>query len=163
VGEIVVFESGSPEQTARLGALLGELLQPGDVVALAGDLGAGKTALAKGIAAGLGVPAGETRSPTFILAARHEGGRIPLVHVDAYRLEGPAALVALGLDEILDPAAAAVIEWASRVQAALPADRLEVRLEHAGPRSRRIAFEAGHGGRAAALLAELRRKLEVAR
>ncbi|HVY60577.1 MAG TPA: tRNA (adenosine(37)-N6)-threonylcarbamoyltransferase complex ATPase subunit type 1 TsaE [Planctomycetota bacterium] len=155
----LTIDSGSAERTARLGALLGRLLAPGDVVALAGDLGAGKTVFAKGVAAGLGLAREEVRSPTFILAARHEGGRVPLVHVDAYRLEGPEALAELGLDEILDPAAAALIEWAPRVAAVLPRDRLEVAIDHAGATRRRLAFGAG-GDRSAALLARFRQAFE---
>jgi tRNA threonylcarbamoyladenosine biosynthesis protein TsaE len=156
----LTIESGSADRTARLGALLGALLAAGDVLALAGDLGAGKTVLAKGIAEGLGVPRGEVRSPTFILAMRHEGGRLPLVHVDAYRLEGPQALAEIGLDEVLDPAAASVIEWAPRVAAVLPRDRLEVAIEHAGEAARRLRFEAG-GERSAALLARFERAFEA--
>jgi tRNA threonylcarbamoyladenosine biosynthesis protein TsaE len=155
------IDSDSAGHTARLGALLGALLAPGDVIALSGDLGAGKTVFAKGVADGLGVPPREVRSPTFILVTRHEGGRIPLVHVDAYRLEGPEALVALGIEEVLDPAAAAVIEWAPRVASALPADRLDVAIEHAGATRRRLRVEAG-GVRAAALLAKLEQALKHA-
>lgn len=147
----MTITSESPEHTAALGARLGEALEAGDVLALDGDLGAGKTSLVRGIADGLGVPRREVRSPTFILVARHDGGRIPLVHVDAYRLADARGLVELGIDEVLDPGAAAAIEWAPRVAAALPADRLEIAIEHAGPRRRILKLEA-RGPRSAALL-----------
>ena len=147
----------SEAETAHLGALLGARLEAGDLVALAGDLGAGKTALTRGIARGAGATDG-VRSPTFTLVNRYEGGRVPIVHVDAYRLRGAADLVALGLDSVLDPKAAAVIEWAPRVEAALPRERLDVALEHAGKRRRRLEFQA-RGARAERLLGELKEAL----
>jgi tRNA threonylcarbamoyladenosine biosynthesis protein TsaE len=153
------LETDSADRTRRVGAILGALVEPGDLVALEGDLGAGKTVFVKGMAAGLGVPPGEVRSPTFTLVQRHDGGRLPLVHVDAYRLAGAEGLLDLGLDEVLDPRAAAVIEWAPRVGAALPRERLEGRFEHAGETRRRLTFEA-RGARAAALVGALAARLE---
>lgn len=156
--------SPAPERTARAGALLGGLLGPGDVVALAGELGAGKTVFSKGVAAGLGIEPRGVRSATFTLLERYEGGRCPLVHLDAYRLSGPEDLVAIGLDEALDPSAVAVVEWAPRVLAALPEERLDVALEHpapgstAGPSTRRIAAR-GRGARPAEIVRSWRRLL----
>lgn len=148
----------SEEATARIGALLGARLAPGDVLALEGELGAGKTALTRGIARGAGAREA-VRSPTFTLVTRYEGARLPLVHVDAYRLAGAEDLLALGIEEVLDPRAATVVEWASRVLAALPDERLEIRLTHLGKSRRGLVFRP-HGARAEALLGEIRKALK---
>lgn len=145
--------TGSEAATVRLGALLGARLAPGDVIALSGELGAGKTALTRGIAAGAGAR-DRVRSPTFTLASRYEGGRVPIVHVDAYRLSGAQELADIGIESILDPDAALIVEWAERVAAVLPRERLEVALEHVAPRRRRLTFRP-RGARAEALVAEL--------
>ncbi len=131
----------SPAATRRLGRLLGAALQEGDFVALTGDLGAGKTALVKAIAEGAGVPEAAS-SPTFALVNVYRGGRIALQHLDLYRLSGPAELFALGFDDLLAEPAATLCEWADKAQAALPEDRLDIALEHAGPRSRRARLAA---------------------
>src|SRR5690349_4412526 len=89
----------TPESTHALGARLGALVLPGAVLALVGDLGAGKTALVQGVAAGLGAP-GRVQSPTFVLVQPHEGGRLPLWHADWYRLRSEAEAEALGLFEV---------------------------------------------------------------
>ena len=114
-----------------LGARLGQLLAPGDLVVLSGPLGAGKTVLAQGIGAGLGVP-GRVTSPTFVLARVHRGGRIPLVHVDAYRLgsgpTGRAEVDDLDLDaETHD--SVTVVEWGEGLVEGLAEDRLEVHID----------------------------------
>jgi tRNA threonylcarbamoyladenosine biosynthesis protein TsaE len=121
----VRLRSTHPDATAALGRMLAELLDPGDVVVLTGPLGAGKTRLVQGIAAGLGVP-GRVTSPTFVLVRRHEG-RIPLVHVDAYRLAGARDLLTLD-DEVLDATVVTCVEWGDVVRDALPAERLECDL-----------------------------------
>ena len=114
-----------------LGGRLGQLLAPGDLVVLSGPLGAGKTVLAQGIGAGLGVP-GRVTSPTFVLARVHRGGRIPLVHVDAYRLgsgpTGRAEVDDLDLDaETHD--SVTVVEWGEGLVEGLAEDRLEVHID----------------------------------
>ena len=117
----MVITTNSPDETIELGRRLGRLLGPGYVVALTGELGAGKTCLTKGIALGLGVAdARAVRSPTFVLISEYRG-RLTLYHVDAYRLHGPADFEALGATEILTSGAVTVIEWADRVEGALPA------------------------------------------
>ena len=120
------------EATRTLGRRLGAALEPGLVVALLGDLGAGKTSLAKAAIASLGgVHEDDVVSPTFILVAEYEGPP-PVLHIDAYRLGSAGELDALGY-EVDDPRERAVlIEWAERVEAALPADRLTIALEHTG-------------------------------
>jgi tRNA threonylcarbamoyladenosine biosynthesis protein TsaE len=112
------------------------------VVALSGHLGAGKTTFVKGLAEGLGVAAArDVVSPTFLRAVRFEG-EVPLVHVDAYRMKGPGDFVELGLDEDIASGACVAVEWAELVEAALPADRLVVRLDHAAEDRRAVRVEA---------------------
>lgn len=125
--------------TEALGQALGRELGPDTVLALCGDLGAGKTTFVRALARGLGVPAKIT-SPTFVLAVRHEGGRLPLVHADAWRLASAADLRSLGLD---DDAAGGVLalEWADRFPAVLPPDHLRIVLAPAGD-GREVTFEA---------------------
>ena len=119
--------TSSADETKTLGAVLAELARPGDVVLLAGDLGAGKTALTQGFAKGLGVREPVT-SPTFTLARPYEG-RLVLHHLDVYRLDQLEEVLDIGLPELLDEGAVTVIEWGDAVAPMLPADFLEVRLQ----------------------------------
>ncbi|MBM3268780.1 MAG: tRNA (adenosine(37)-N6)-threonylcarbamoyltransferase complex ATPase subunit type 1 TsaE [Candidatus Sericytochromatia bacterium] len=115
--------------TRRLGESLGRLCEPGDVVLLEGDLGAGKTTLVQGLAAGLGVE-GDVTSPTFALL--HElSGRVPLRHMDLYRLD-EAHLAHLGLEEWFEPDAVIAVEWAERLGPFAPRQALHIVLTHAG-------------------------------
>jgi tRNA threonylcarbamoyladenosine biosynthesis protein TsaE len=117
----------TPEQMRALGARLADVLRPGDLVVLAGPLGAGKTVLVQGIAAGLGVR-GPVTSPTFVLARVHPGGRLPLVHVDAYRLGGVLEVDDLDLDA--DTAVAAtVVEWGAGLVEGLAQEHLRVEID----------------------------------
>ena len=138
-GETLALETKGAEETQMLGARLARLLGPGDCVALFGELATGKTQLVKGIACGLGIDPREVTSPTFVLHATYQG-RLTLHHVDAYRMKSAREMEDLALAEYLDAGGLAVIEWADRVPAALPAKRIEVTLEHAGPNRRRIAI-----------------------
>jgi tRNA threonylcarbamoyladenosine biosynthesis protein TsaE len=113
--------------TQAFGRQLAALLRPGDLVVLAGPLGAGKTALTQGIGAGLGVP-GPVTSPTFVLARVHRGGRVPLVHVDAYRLAGMADVDHLDLDATTDEAVT-VVEWGHGLVEQLADEHLVVELD----------------------------------
>ncbi len=115
------------QDTAALGAALAALLRPGDLVVLAGPLGAGKTALTQGIGAALGVREPVT-SPTFVIARVHRGGSLPLVHVDAYRLGGMADVDDLDLDATTDEAVT-VVEWGHGLVEQLADEHLEVRLD----------------------------------
>ena len=117
----------SVDDTRDLAAEVAALAAPGDLIVLAGDLGTGKTAFAQGFARGLGVEEPVT-SPAFILVHTYEG-RLPLVHLDVYRLETMQELVDLGIAELLDDGAVTLIEWGDAVAPGLPADFLEVRLE----------------------------------
>ena len=130
----MLVESHSPETTHILGQRLGALLQAPQLIALHGDLGAGKTALTQGIAVGLGVKARVT-SPTFILVNHYPlSNGTTLVHIDCYRLGEAASAAAneaatFGLEEIVeDPQAIVVIEWAERIASLLPADHLQITL-----------------------------------
>lgn len=123
------FETNSAAETESIGEALGAVLAAGDVIALTGELGAGKTCFVRGLARGLGVRDGVT-SPTFILVREHRGDP-GLCHADAYRISSGAELEDVGLEDILSHSVFAV-EWAERVADALPSDRIEVHLEYAG-------------------------------
>lgn len=123
------LESKSPAQTRRLAMSLSPLLHPGDVVAMGGDLGAGKTTFVQGLAAGLGISTRVT-SPTFILMKEYLGGRYPLIHMDVYRLERMQEVVDLGYDEFLDPSHIVVVEWGDMVEPLLPKDHLSIHMRY---------------------------------
>lgn len=118
--------TASPEETHSLGRALAELLEPGDVVSLTGDLGAGKTTLVQGIAAGLGVEE-PVLSPTFTLERRYRG-RIPVHHLDVYRLNRLQDVLDLGFEELLDDGGVVLIEWGDAVQSLLPEGHIQVEL-----------------------------------
>lgn len=120
------FISHSAQQTQRLGARLGELLSPGDVLLLEGELGAGKTVFAQGVAQGLGIDDPVT-SPTFTLIHEYRG-RLPLYHVDLYRIGGAPEAADLGLEDYLYGEGVTLVEWADRAEQILPAERLVVSL-----------------------------------
>ena len=117
------------EQLNECGRELGAKLGPGDVVALTGELGAGKTTLAKAIAEGLGVTETVT-SPTFVLVCEYKTGRLPLYHIDVYRLESAGEMNDIGLDEYLYGSGVTVIEWADRIECLLPETTLRIDLNH---------------------------------
>jgi tRNA threonylcarbamoyladenosine biosynthesis protein TsaE len=124
-----MIELPTAEATRRLGRALASLLCPGDLIVLTGPLGAGKTVLAQGIGAGLGVT-GPVVSPTFVIARLHRGGRLPLVHVDAYRLGSVAEVDDLDLDAGLAESVT-VVEWGGGLVEQLAGAYLEIRLERA--------------------------------
>ncbi|MEP6853135.1 MAG: tRNA (adenosine(37)-N6)-threonylcarbamoyltransferase complex ATPase subunit type 1 TsaE [bacterium] len=130
--------------TRALGTALADVLRPGDVVVLSGPLGAGKTTLAQGIGAGLGVGT-PVASPTFVIARVHPDGRVPLVHVDAYRLGSPAEVEDLDLD-LSAPESVTVVEWGSGLVEGLSDAWLEVRLTRTGDTEARTAELVAGGG-----------------
>lgn len=123
---VAMITSYSPEETKQLGEKMAALLQPGDVICLNGDLGAGKTAFSQGVARGLAVDSWVT-SPTFTLINEYEG-RLHLYHFDVYRLEGPAEMEDLGYEEYFYGDGVCLVEWAERVEEVLPQERLDIRL-----------------------------------
>jgi tRNA threonylcarbamoyladenosine biosynthesis protein TsaE len=132
------------DDTRALGRALADLLAPGDLIVLTGPLGAGKTVLVQGLAAGLGIGAPVT-SPTFVIARVHRDGRLPLVHADAYRLGSVAEVDDLDLDA--DTAeSVTVVEWGSGLVERLADAHLEVRLDRAGPGDTRAAELVPRGG-----------------
>lgn len=111
------------------GERIGAAARPGDVISLIGNLGAGKTTLTQGIGRGLGLVGDPVRSPTFTLLSEHIGGRIPLYHLDVYRLSGPDDLTQIAFDDYVAAGdGLIVLEWADRVADALPEDRLELKI-----------------------------------
>jgi tRNA threonylcarbamoyladenosine biosynthesis protein TsaE len=151
------LRSGDEATTKAIGAAVAGLLDPGDVVGLAGDLGAGKTRLVQGAAAALGVD-DPVLSPTFMLLREYDG-ELPVHHVDAYRLAGPVELEDLGLDEVLATDAVAFVEWADRVAAVLPESWLELVLHIRDDDTREVEVRP-HGPAWAARSRELRAALE---
>jgi len=160
-----VLRTDSAAETYELGVRLGRLLRPGDILALQGNLGAGKTALAQGVARGLGVE-GYVRSPTFTLVNEYDlPSGVRLFHIDGYRLGETMAEAMLeadtfGLDQVLDdPDAIVIIEWAERLAALLPADRLEVTFDYVDhAHNVRILTCHARGPRSIALLKQLLQK-----
>ena len=136
-----------PEATGALGAAIAPLLRPGDVVALYGDLGAGKTTLARGILHGLGHE-GDVASPTFPIVVPYEELKLPVWHVDLYRIEDPADIDELALEEALD-GGALIVEWPERLGGRLWPDALRLVLSRAGEGARALTADVppAWGGR----------------
>jgi tRNA threonylcarbamoyladenosine biosynthesis protein TsaE len=126
--KVCQFKSYSPEETRTLARHLARRFQPGDVVLLEGDLGAGKTTFAQGVAIGLGIE-DPVDSPTFTLIKEYHGGRVPLYHMDVYRIQSPEE--ELGWDEYFYGEGVTLIEWASRILPWLPEKAIHVELSHA--------------------------------
>jgi tRNA threonylcarbamoyladenosine biosynthesis protein TsaE len=131
-----VFESDSEDATGAIGESLARTLQPGDVVLLFGDLGAGKTAFVRGMARGAGANPDDVSSPTFTLVQEYAGASLTLYHIDLYRLE-PAEIDDLGLEDLVAADGVVAIEWAER-WTGRPTDAIEVRIEEAGDERRTI-------------------------
>ena len=130
-----------PDSTSALGRALARAARPGDLLCLWGELGAGKTHLAKAFGAGLGVT-GTITSPSFILMAEYDG-RLPLFHIDLYRLADATDVLAGGLVDDRQSAGVTLVEWPDRMRAALPAARLDVLIDGTGDEPRQITLRAG--------------------
>ncbi len=135
----MVFFTKSPTETRRLGERIGKILLPGDVVALTGELGSGKTVLTKGIARGLGIKGNPVRSPSFLLIKEYSG-KIPLFHFDLYRLKNPEELNSIGYEEYFSGKGVVAIEWAERAKNFLPEEYLEIALSILNKNGRKISL-----------------------
>lgn len=151
MSKVVDLVSHSSLHTERLGERLGRIARAGDVFALWGELGAGKTVFVRGLAHGMGVR-GPVSSPTFVLVNEYDGP-VPLFHIDFYRLD-PGRLGNVGWEEYLDLEGVVAIEWPDRAGPALPDERLDVRLAHVAESKRAVTLEA-HGARAEEMLTEI--------
>ena len=129
------IQLNSEADTRILGLRIAEAAEPGDIIALIGDLGTGKTALTKYIAEGLGVTE-EVISPTFTIVKEYRSGRLPLFHFDVYRLGSGEELLDIGAEDYLEDGGVSVIEWADIVADVLPADSLVIRLEYGSGNTR---------------------------
>jgi tRNA threonylcarbamoyladenosine biosynthesis protein TsaE len=138
----LVVESNSESETLRIGTEIGKAAEAGDLILLRGDLGGGKTTFTRGLVAGLGHPdPREVASPTFAIHHRYDGGRLPINHVDLYRLESSPVLARQGiLDPILDQSAVTVVEWADRLTGFEGDVALEADFAHRGPDRRTLHF-----------------------
>ena len=147
-----VFLSASPAATLRFGRRLGERITAGSVIALVGELGCGKTLFTRGLCAGLGVPENEVNSPTFAFVNEYRG-RLPVYHVDLYRIDDIESVFEIGMLDYLARAEAGVIvlEWAEKVLALLPEDYLQVKFEVLSSQRRRLEL-AVSGERSSALI-----------
>lgn len=141
-----LFESNGPAATSALGRRIGKQIEAGSILALTGELGCGKTLLTRGICAGLDVPLRLVNSPTFMLVNEYPG-RLPIFHMDLYRLETDMDAVELGISDYLIRAERGVmiIEWAEKILSVLPDDILQIRFEIVSARQRRIRFLSSTG------------------
>ena len=135
----IIVTSESEAETNRFGQAIARAAEPGTVIGLVGNLGAGKTRLAKAVAAALGVDPESVLSPTFVLIHEYEGD-LPVYHFDAYRLGGPGPLEALGATEYWTAGGICLVEWADLVESILPDDAWRVSIEVVGPESRRLSL-----------------------
>ncbi len=140
-------ETDSTDATLALGRRLATHLEAGDVVALYGDLGAGKTHLVKGICAAYGVPEAAVTSPTFTLVNEYAGDAFSIYHLDAYRIERLQEFFELGYEEYFYGDGLCLIEWPAHVEPLLPEHTLRLRLTHLGGNRRRIDWEKGGEGK----------------
>ena len=158
----MAIETRQSEETRQWGERVGRLLRLGDVIALVGELGSGKTTLTQGIAQGLGIDPSTVKSPSFVLMKEYRAGRAPLYHIDLYRLEGFIDIQRMGYEDYLGGDGVAVVERAERLQTLLPGEHLRIDLEHVDDATRRITFRAV-GERYAALVQALSRSETAAR
>jgi tRNA threonylcarbamoyladenosine biosynthesis protein TsaE len=126
------------EETRALAQRLAQKLQPGDVLLLIGELGAGKTTFVQGLAEGLGIDPKLINSPTFVLIQEYEGGKLPLYHVDAYRIRDPWELLEVGLEEYFERSGIVVIEWGDKLKELAPPQAIEVHFEIVDESRRRV-------------------------
>jgi tRNA threonylcarbamoyladenosine biosynthesis protein TsaE len=150
------FHANGIEDTELLGRALAEAVPPGTVIALLGTLGAGKTRLVQAVAAALGIDRENVVSPTFVLVQQYRG-RLPIYHLDAYRLHDDDEFLQLGPEEFFDGGGLTFVEWADKVERCLPAEHLTIEIEVTGATSRKFQLRATGGALEAAVLAIERR------
>lgn len=154
--EGIALESAREEDTRAIAEALAAVLEPGDVVALEGTLGVGKTLFAAALARALGVPPEErVASPSYALVNEYRGGRAPLAHLDLYRLEGDDELAGVGFDDLLDQGAIVVVEWPERAASIGEVATFWLRFEDTGPTTRRLSLLVGPAAAREALLTTL--------
>ena len=136
-----MLETGSPEETEGWAESLGRRLQAPLLITLEGPLGAGKTTFVRGLCRGLDIAESEVSSPTFVLLQIY-AGRLPVYHLDAYRLDGPRDLEGIGALDYFEGDGICVLEWPDRAEGLLPEDRLELHLDVLGPERRSLAWRA---------------------
>jgi len=160
----VTITSHTPRQTEEIGSLLGSMLAKGDIIALAGELGTGKTTLVRGMARGIGLEEGEVASPSFTLVNEYAGGGplakgpLRLFHLDLYRLADEKELIGIDYEEYLQADGVVVIEWADRIPQAIPADALWITLRYLGTERREMVLRS-QGDRYKMMIEELQRKV----
>jgi tRNA threonylcarbamoyladenosine biosynthesis protein TsaE len=135
------YESENVAQTERIAAALAKTLRGGDVLALYGEMGAGKTQFVRGLVRGLGGEERTVSSPTYVLLNVYETGRLTVYHLDAYRVHGPEDFESIGFAELLDQGGVVVVEWPSRVESLLPKGQIRVRIETPREGARMIDIE----------------------
>jgi len=147
----------SAEKTLAFGERVGHILKGGDVLALTGELGVGKTLMTRGIALGLGIPAEQVNSPTFTLIQAYVNDScIPVIHADLYRLENPSAITQLGLEDYLTPQNIVIVEWADRFLQIFPSDYLVIHMEHGKTETLRHLTAKSTGPRSAHIVTTLK-------
>ncbi|MBL8812476.1 MAG: tRNA (adenosine(37)-N6)-threonylcarbamoyltransferase complex ATPase subunit type 1 TsaE [Planctomycetaceae bacterium] len=159
MSSVVTFRSGSESDTDRFSSALAAAVSGGLVIALNGQLGAGKTRLVRGFCRSLGVGEDHVSSPTFVLMQLYTDGRIPIAHFDTYRLGDPEEFHAIGADEYLNSSEwLCLVEWADRVEEILPEDHLTIRIAHTGETERLMEVSSG-GSVSSDVLSKLRMML----
>ncbi|MEJ2230861.1 MAG: tRNA (adenosine(37)-N6)-threonylcarbamoyltransferase complex ATPase subunit type 1 TsaE [Nitrospirales bacterium] len=158
-GDSIQLRMKSVQDMMDFGKRLGQQLAGGEVLALTGDLGTGKTVLTRGIALGLGIPMDQVSSPTFTLIQEYTGS-IPLIHVDLYRLERPSEIVTLGLEEYFTQDKIVIIEWAERFPQIVPSDHITIRLEYGEAADTRLLSVSGTGPQSIRMVANIQKDRE---
>lgn len=141
-GDLLPVVTGSPEETRLLASRLAKMLSPGDVVALYGDLGAGKTEFVRGACIALGISADDVSSPSFTIVNEYRGGSMPVYHFDAYRIKSPDEFFELGYQEYFNGDGICFVEWPEQIEKLLPHDAVRLRFVHKGPSERLISLPA---------------------
>lgn len=136
----MTYITQSAQETVDLGEKIGSLLKSGDVIAMTGTLAAGKTTITKGIAKALGITDVVT-SPTFCLISEYEGTKMPLYHMDVYRLDGPEDFINLGVEDMLDGDGVCIVEWSEKVSSELPKRTIKIEITPLEDGSRQIKIE----------------------